>query len=399
MAAFIRANFAEGLLAAGISALDGSITVQVGHNLPTSAGQFRLTIWNSTLYLSPALDPNVETVTATYSALNVYSITRAQELTVAHPHLMGDTASLFYTAGVSQDDLTWLGTYQVDETGASANKVLNLSGGKISYTNSPTLVGLTITGVSGVVKATAGSLGGSAVHADLGSIGANDHHNQAHVLNSSDHTVSGLTTGHVLQATGATTFGFAAVPGLHDAVTLGTPANGLSLMGQVLSLPVTASPTFTNLNLTGYISSTEIAEPSAPASTHSLLYTVTDSGFTVWQMMGSTGESYRLCQDNYRIARNTTAAIITKGQVVYFSGSTGNKPNVSLARANSDTTMPAVGIATASVAVNAYGRFMIAGRLAGLDTSAFSEGNPVYVSSTVAGGLTATSPYTLIFHK
>lgn len=38
----------------------------------------------------------------------------------------------------------------------------------------------------------------------------NDHHNQSHVLDGGDHTVSGLTTGHVLTATGATTFAFQA---------------------------------------------------------------------------------------------------------------------------------------------------------------------------------------------
>lgn len=46
-------------------------------------------------------------------------------------------------------------------------------------------------------------------HTDLGGVTANQHHNQAHVLNGADHTVSGLTAGHVLQALTATTFDFA----------------------------------------------------------------------------------------------------------------------------------------------------------------------------------------------
>jgi hypothetical protein len=46
-------------------------------------------------------------------------------------------------------------------------------------------------------------------HSDLGGVGANDHHNQSHVLATTsalgpDHTVSGLTAGQVLKATGAT---------------------------------------------------------------------------------------------------------------------------------------------------------------------------------------------------
>jgi len=47
-------------------------------------------------------------------------------------------------------------------------------------------------------------------HSDLGSVTANQHHSQAHVLDGADHTVSGLTGGHFLKATAATTFAFGA---------------------------------------------------------------------------------------------------------------------------------------------------------------------------------------------
>jgi len=122
----------------------------------------------------------------------------------------------------------------------------------IRTTDTPTFAGLTLTAFSGVIKATAGVLAGGGAHSDLAGVTANQHHNQSHVLTGTDHTVSGLTAGHVLQALTDTTFGFAAVPGLHDAVTLGT-ANGLSLTGQELSLPTTASPTFDGLTSTGDI--------------------------------------------------------------------------------------------------------------------------------------------------
>ncbi len=45
-------------------------------------------------------------------------------------------------------------------------------------------------------------------HSDLGTVTTDQHHDQAHVLDGGDHTVSGLTTGYVLTATGATTFAF-----------------------------------------------------------------------------------------------------------------------------------------------------------------------------------------------
>ena len=65
---------------------------------------------------------------------------------------------------------------------------------------------------------------GQPAHADLGSVGIDDHHARDHTLTGSTHTASGLTTGHVLQATGATTFAFASADGLdgtaiHDNVS------------------------------------------------------------------------------------------------------------------------------------------------------------------------------------
>jgi hypothetical protein len=67
-------------------------------------------------------------------------------------------------------------------------------------------------------------------HASTTGQTANDHHNQSHVLDGGDHTVSGLTSGHILTATSATTFAFAApgaaseVPKIEDTVTTATDA-------------------------------------------------------------------------------------------------------------------------------------------------------------------------------
>lgn len=44
---------------------------------------------------------------------------------------------------------------------------------------------------------------------DITDISADDHHNQAHVLSGADHTASGLTIGHVIRASGSTTFAWA----------------------------------------------------------------------------------------------------------------------------------------------------------------------------------------------
>jgi len=66
-----------------------------------------------------------------------------------------------------------------------------------------------------VLRATGASTAafGSLQHSELGGVSANQHHNQSHVLATTsalgpDHTVSGLTSGQVLRATGATTAAF-----------------------------------------------------------------------------------------------------------------------------------------------------------------------------------------------
>lgn len=78
----------------------------------------------------------------------------------------------------------------------------------LNPTSSPTLAGMTITGMTGIVKASGGVFAGGAAHGDLASVGANDHHNQAHALLGTDHTASGLTAGQFLRALSPTTFGF-----------------------------------------------------------------------------------------------------------------------------------------------------------------------------------------------
>lgn len=57
----------------------------------------------------------------------------------------------------------------------------------------------------------------SLAHSDLSGVTSDQHHAQVHVLTGADHTESGLTTGHVLTATGATTFDWAAPGDAQDA--------------------------------------------------------------------------------------------------------------------------------------------------------------------------------------
>lgn len=96
-----------------------------------------------------------------------------------------------------------------------------------------------------------------------------------------------------------------------------------------------------------------------------------------------------LCQ-----VRNTTGATLTKGTVVYISGATGQIPTVSKALATSDaTSAQTLGMMTADLANNSNGYVTVIGLITNIDTSAYTDGQQLYLSGTTAGTVTATKPY------
>jgi len=91
-------------------------------------------------------------------------------------------------------------------------------------------------------------------------------------------------------------------------------------------------------------------------------------------------------------ARNETGGSLTKGQAVYISGLSGSTPLISLAQSNSASTMQAFGLLAANVSNNADVKVITFGNLTDIDTSSFSAGDTVFISSTVAGGLVSSAP-------
>jgi len=90
-------------------------------------------------------------------------------------------------------------------------------------------------------------------------------------------------------------------------------------------------------------------------------------------------------------AKNAQGSTITKGQVVYVNGVSGEVPTVRLANAGSSATMPAFGLAYANANNNSEVSVVTFGNLTGVDTSAFSAGDTLYVDTT-NGALTNVKP-------
>ena len=105
-----------------------------------------------------------------------------------------------------------------------------------------------------------------------------------------------------------------------------------------------------------------------------------------------SGTSVQIGQEMIMRVRNNTGATILNGAVVYVSGSIGQNSTIALAQANAMPTSEIIGIATHDIPNNTIGKVCVFGQVNDLDTSAFSDGNAVFLSSSVAGGLVLTPP-------
>lgn len=91
---------------------------------------------------------------------------------------------------------------------------------------------------------------------------------------------------------------------------------------------------------------------------------------------------------------NQSGATLSKAKAVYINGwKTGNEvPTVALARSDSASTMPALGLVLADIANNSEGTIQVIGTVPGLDTSGYSLDDGLYVDPSTAGDLTNTKP-------
>lgn len=144
--------------------------------------------------------------------------------------------------------------------------------------------------------------------------------------------------------------------------------------------------------ITNYLDMVAIANPPAPAAGIVRFHALTTQGFSRLEQDNEAATNITLGRDNVFIARNNSGSSISAGQPVYVTGSTGNVPNIGLAKADSTTTLPAVGVALDAIANNAFGQVMKLGIISGINTSAFAAGDSLWVSSTIAGALTKTRP-------
>ena len=116
-----------------------------------------------------------------------------------------------------------------------------------------------------------------------------------------------------------------------------------------------------------------------------------DTGTVQIGMVGGNVQA-ELGQTLYAYVHNAEGSTIAKGKPVYLYQATGNKASVKLAYNTTDaTSAKTFGLAAESIASGANGLVICQGVLDKIDTSAYNEGDTLYLGAT-AGTLTATKP-------
>lgn len=126
-----------------------------------------------------------------------------------------------------------------------------------------------------------------------------------------------------------------------------------------------------------------------------------DAGFAMsWNATEQTVDlplndnvTLQLGQEFVFLGRNNQGTTINNRDVVKTSGSTGTRVTMDLAQADSIANASNIGMVTEpSIANNEEGFATIAGKVRGIDTSAWSEGDVLYLSTSTPGELTDTKP-------
>jgi len=107
------------------------------------------------------------------------------------------------------------------------------------------------------------------------------------------------------------------------------------------------------------------------------------------------GTTQKVGEDTFYHVRNTTGSTIPKGTPVRFAGTTGNSGRLLIAPMIANGTTPSqyyMGVTSEAISNNADGKVYQFGKMRGVNTSAFTDGDILYVSTTVAGGFQTTQP-------
>ena len=134
--------------------------------------------------------------------------------------------------------------------------------------------------------------------------------------------------------------------------------------------------------------------PTTPPTTEGSLYWDSADGIqTLSLVMAGGNATQQIGEEQYYRVKASSA--ITNGQVVMFTGTVGASGGLTAAPATGLTAATAsyvMGVATQDIALNDWGYITSFGLVRQINTTAFTDGQILYLDPTTAGGLTATIP-------
>jgi len=176
-----------------------------------------------------------------------------------------------------------------------------------------------------------------------------------------------------------------------DATTATISSAGKTLVGSA-PIVITQDSTTATLSLgqTDYLDFNTAYSPShLDGRVH---YDSIDKTLSV-DIDSANGVELQVGQEQYIRAVNKTGGPLTDGQVVYVSGAQGNRPTITQALATTSLSNRTIGVLTQNIADNGEGMVTTSGVVGGFNTSGFTAGDRLYLSNTVAGGITNILPY------
>lgn len=90
---------------------------------------------------------------------------------------------------------------------------------------------------------------------------------------------------------------------------------------------------------------------------------------------------------------NKTISAFTEGQIIRIDGAQGNRLAANLARANTEVSSASTfAMVTETISSGSEGYATVSGLVRNINTSAFAEGAPLYLSPSISGGITDIKP-------
>jgi hypothetical protein len=127
----------------------------------------------------------------------------------------------------------------------------------------------------------------------------------------------------------------------------------------------------------------------------------TDQGATYWDDQAETlalvmnGTIQKIGEDTFYHVKNSTGSTIAKGVAVRFAGSDGASGKILIAPFLANGTYPSqyyMGITAEEILNGADGKVYHFGKIRGVNTSAFADGDILYCSTSVTGGFQTAAP-------